>query len=93
MTKKQLTRRHKKIIHSIAVTRNESGTYQDLTTLKGKEAAILRQFNLIQRDYLKLMSDVYKEWTLVRGWIGTQARSKRVELTNRLSARLSKDSL
>ena len=75
----------------MAVTKNANRPYPDLTTIKGKEAAILRQFNQIQRDYFKLMSDVYKELTLLRGWIGSQAQNKRVELTNRLSARLSKE--
>ena len=93
MKKKQLNKRHKKMIQSIAVNRNETGLNQDFTTIEGREAAIVRQLNRIHRDYLKLMNDVLKELDLVRGWIGSRAQSKKLELKKKISARLSNESV
>lgn len=84
--------RQKKMIQSIATTNKIEGDYSsfDLSTVKGREAAIVRQFNQIQKDYSKLMTDLMKELDLVRGWISTQAVNKRDEFRSRLSTRLSK---
>lgn len=82
--------RQKRLIHSIAVNKGESeGLTYDLSTLEGREAAIARQFNQIQKDYSKLIVDVAREFDLVKGWIGTQASTKRDEIKTMLSTRLS----
>jgi hypothetical protein len=82
--------RQKKLIHAMDLNKNEEkGMSFDLTSIEGREAAIVRQFNQIQRDYSRLMADVVKEFDLVKGWIGNQATSKTNELKSRLSARLS----
>lgn len=84
--------RQKKMIQSIAVTKNEGvGSSFDLNTVEGREAAIIRQFNQIQKDYVRLMTDVVKELDLVRGWIGTQAIHKRDEIRTLLNTRLSRN--
>lgn len=93
MTTKHLNKKHnmrqKRLIKSIAVSRDESkGVSYNVNSLKGKEAAIIRQFNLIQKDYSKLMNDVMKELDLLKGWIGTQALSRSNALKTRLSSRL-----
>lgn len=82
--------RQKRLIKSINVTNVTSearGAYND-NSLKGTEAAIIRQFNLIQKDYSKLMNDVMKELDLLKGWIETQAVSRSNALKTRLSSRL-----
>lgn len=86
------TTRQKKLIHTVAALKNNEGSMSfDLNSTAGREAAIVRQFNLIQKDYLKLMNDVAKEFDLVKGWIGTQAMMKRDEIKTKLSTRLSRD--
>ncbi|MFA6239062.1 MAG: hypothetical protein WC635_17115 [Bacteriovorax sp.] len=91
ITKKNI--RHKRMIQSIVTTKNEGkDTLFDLSTVEGREAAIIRQFNQIQKDYARLMNDVMKEFSLVKGWIGTQAINKKDDLKSLFSARISKDS-
>lgn len=81
--------RQKRLIKSINVTGDARGvSYNSENSLKGREAAIIRQFNLIQKDYSKLMDDVMKEFDLLKGWIETQAVSRSNALKTRLSSRL-----
>lgn len=83
--------RQKRLIKSINVTNVTSeakGFSYNENSLKGTEAAIIRQFNLIQKDYSKLMNDVMKELDLLKGWIETQAVSRSNALKTRLSSRL-----
>lgn len=81
--------RQRRLIKSINVTSGARGvSYTNENSLKGTEAAIIRQFNLIQKDYSKLMNDVMKELDLLKGWIGTQAVSRSNALKTRLSSRL-----
>lgn len=85
------TTRQRKLIQTIATAKSEgeSASY-NLNTIEGAEAAIVRQFNQIQKDYTRLMNDVMKELVLVRGWLGTQAVNKRNEIRTMLNGRLSK---
>lgn len=83
--------RQKKLINTFAVTGSQSDNKSDrVNSVEGKEAAIIRQFNQIQKDYMKLMNDLVKEFGLVKGWIGSQALSKRKALKNSLTSRLSR---
>lgn len=80
------TTRQKRLIHSMPTT-----TSAAVRTSSGEDA-IIRQFHLIQKRYSKLMTDVAKEFSLVKRWIGTQAQSKRDDLKAKInSRRLIKD--
>lgn len=83
--------RQKKLIHRVSMNMEGAGVSEpNLSSVKKREAAIVRQFNQIQKDYLRLVSDVVKELDLVKGWIGNQAMSKKDQLRTRLNTRLSK---
>lgn len=84
--------RQKRLIRSVGVSHIDREVVGfDLSSLEGREKAIVRQFNQIQKDYSRLMMDVVKEFDLLKGWLGTQASIKRNEIKSRLSARLNKD--
>ena len=84
------TGRQKRLIQATTDI-NDMSFSLDGSSPKGREAAIIRQFHQIQKGYTKLMNDVVKEVDLVKGWIGTQAETKKNELKNRFGPRLSKD--
>ena len=84
------TTSHKKLIRALP-TINNVGYALDRSSPKGKEAAIVRQFHQIQKNYTRLMTDVAKELVLVKSWIGSQAATKRNDLKARLNARLSRN--
>lgn len=75
--------RQKKLIHSVPI---KSG----VANPPSREEAIVRQFHRIQRGYSILMSEVYKEFNLVKGWIEKEAHDRREELKERFSARAPK---
>ncbi|MBC7538721.1 MAG: hypothetical protein H7281_07870 [Bacteriovorax sp.] len=84
------TTRQKRLIHTVASI-NDEGNSLDRNSTSGREAEIIRQFHQIQKGYTRLLTDVAKELNLVKGWIGSQAVTKRNDLKARLSARLSRD--
>ena len=82
--------RQKRLIHSVAVMKNDSQSL-DKDSIECREAAIIRQFHQIQKGYTRLLTDVAKELDLVKGWIGSQAITKRNDLKARLSAKISRN--
>lgn len=80
--------RQKKLVRAIPQMRDEQLTL-DGNSPKGKEAAIIRQFHLIQRGYAKLMNDVAKELDLVKGWISSQASMRKNTIKARIGSKLS----
>ncbi|MDD4972998.1 MAG: hypothetical protein PHY93_01535 [Bacteriovorax sp.] len=80
------TTRQKRLIHSMVNTKSEDTR----TSTEGREKEIIRQFHQIQKGYTRLLTDVAKELDLVKGWIGSQAVTKRNDLKARLSARLTR---
>ncbi len=84
--------RQKKLMTSVGMAKRDIDVVTfDQGTLHGKEKAIVRQFNQIQKDYSRLMIDLLKELDLVKSWIGTQAIAKRNKLKNQLENKLFKD--
>lgn len=71
--------RQKKLLHNVTASRHDEEHKIEL-----KEDAIRRQFKLIQKDYLKLMSNVTKGYGLIKGWLGTQAEVRRNLIKSRL---------
>lgn len=84
------TNRQKKLIQSLPTVKNQGQPgVSDSSNSNGE--AIIRQFHQIQKGYYRLVGDVAKELTLVKGWIGYQASVKRNDIKARLSARLSRN--
>lgn len=74
--------RQKKLLHNVTVQKHED---QELNNnIELKEDAIRRQFKLIQKDYLKLMTNVTKGYGLIKGWLGSQAEMRRHMIKSRL---------
>lgn len=90
--KKQLkkTVRQRELTHAARAIKN-TDYYLDQKSTKEREAEIIRQFHQIQKGYTSLLTDVSKQLNLVKGWIGSQAMTKRNGLKARLSARFSRN--
>jgi len=77
--------RQRKLLHSVAVQKHEDEHNQELNNnIELKEDAIRRQFKLIQKDYMKLMTNVTKGYGLIKGWLGSQAEMRRHMIKSRL---------
>jgi hypothetical protein len=78
----------KKIVSTIAAAAKHAETVASDPILKSREEAIVRQFHRIQRGYSILMSEVAKEFDLVKGWIEKEALIRRDELKARFVAHM-----
>jgi hypothetical protein len=75
--------RQKKLLNNVGVQRHEEN-HEIESSIELKEDAIKRQFKLIQKDYVKLMTNVTKGYGLIKGWIGSQAEKRSNLIKSRL---------
>src|SRR5438445_10478610 len=79
---------HKKIVNAFAIKPDEE-TGQFNPPDRGSTESIERQFHRIQRGYSLLMTEVVKEFDLVKLWLEREANARRDELKEKISSRLS----
>lgn len=72
----------KKILSAIARAEHEHDF--SMSAQKGSEDAIVRQFHRIQRGYSILMSEVVKEYDLIKDWIEKEASHRTEELKHKI---------
>jgi hypothetical protein len=76
----------KKIISAIAkAERDDDFT---MSPASGSEDAIVRQFHRIQRGYSILMSEVVKEYDLIKDWIEKEASVRTEEWKHKITDKL-----
>lgn len=75
--------RQKKLLHNVTIHKQDEHHEID-SSIELKEDAIKRQFKLIQKDYLKLMTNVTKGYGLIKGWLGSQAEKRSNMIKSRL---------
>ncbi len=76
--------RQKKMLHTVTMAKHDEHVESEGTSIEGKEDAIRRQLKVIQKDYMKLMTNVTKGYDLVKGWIETQASMRKDMIKSRL---------
>ena len=78
----------KKIINTISKAEHDEAVSMSAHNDIGSEDAIVKQFHRIQRGYSILMSEVVKEYDLIKDWIEKEALSKTEEWKQKISTRI-----
>ncbi len=72
----QKNSRQKKVLQMVNVVHAKDNSNRDLQEIRHDEDAIRRQFQIIKKDYNRLMTEVATGYGIVKHWVGIQASSK-----------------
>jgi hypothetical protein len=84
--------RTKKMLHDLAHSIEPQPHHEEKASQQSMDAgeeAIRKQFLLIQMEYSRLMTEVSKEFGLVKDWIEKEAREKGTELMAKIPTNIS----
>ena len=76
---------HKKIVNAFAIQPDEEASFHNPPE-RGSKESIERQFHRIQRGYSLLMTEVVKEFDLVKLWLEKEANDRSHELKEKISS-------
>ena len=72
----QKNSRQKKVLQMVNEVHAKDNSNSDLQEIRHDEDAIRRQFQVIKKDYNRLMTEVATGYGIVKHWVGIQASSK-----------------
>lgn len=68
--------RQKKVLQMVNEVHAKDNSNPDMQISKHDEDALRRQFQVIKKDYDRLMTDVVAGYGIVKHWVGVQASSR-----------------
>lgn len=68
--------RQKKVLQMVNEVHAKDNLNEDMQKVKHDEDAIRRQFQLIKKDYDRLMTDVATGYGIIKHWVGIQASNR-----------------
>ena len=72
----QKNSRQKKVLQMVNEVHAKDNSNSDLQEIRHDEDALRRQFQVIKKDYNRLMTEVVTGYGIVKHWVGIQASSK-----------------
>ena len=72
----QRNSRQKKVLKMVNEAYANDNSNVELQSIKHDEDALRRQFQVIKKDYNRLMTEVATGYGIVKHWVGVQASSK-----------------
>ena len=72
----QRNSRQKKVLKMVNEAYANDNSNVELQSIKHDEDALRRQFQVIKKDYNRLMTEVATGYAIVKHWVGVQASSK-----------------
>ena len=72
----QKNSRQKKVLQMVNEVHAKDNLNTEMQEMKHDEDALRRQFQVIKKDYNRLMTDVATGYVIVKHWVGVQASSR-----------------